>query len=71
LRSRAALRYATENALFRYHAGVIALHAGNRDAGRTWLRKALALNPRFHRFYADDARRRLVELDAAANGALR
>ncbi len=60
-RSRAALRYGTENALFRYHAGVIALHAGDRAEGRTWLRLALALNPKFHPFFAPDARRRLAE----------
>jgi tetratricopeptide (TPR) repeat protein len=63
VRSRAALRYGTENALFRYHAGVIAVHAGDREGARTWLRKALALNPRFHPFYAEDARRRLAELE--------
>jgi tetratricopeptide (TPR) repeat protein len=62
-RSRAALRYGTENALFRYHAGVIALHAGEREGARSWLRQALALNAQFHPFYAEDARRRLAELD--------
>ncbi|MDB5043344.1 MAG: hypothetical protein JWN27_4070 [Candidatus Eremiobacteraeota bacterium] len=61
-RSRAALRYGTENALFRYHAGVIALHNGDRERARIWLRQALALNAEFHPFYAADARSRLAEL---------
>jgi tetratricopeptide (TPR) repeat protein len=68
-RSRAALRYGTENALFRYHAGVVALHAGDREGARIRLRQALALNACFHPFYAQDARRRLADLDRAGNEA--
>jgi tetratricopeptide (TPR) repeat protein len=66
--SRAALRYGTQNALFRYHAGVIALHAGDRAGARSSLRQALALNASFHPFYADDARRRLALLPAPVGG---
>src|SRR5260370_378262 len=47
---------------------VVAPHAGDRDAGRTWLREALALNPRFHPFYADDARRLLAAPVGGASG---
>ncbi len=63
-----ALRYDTENALLQYHAGVIALHNGDRDEGERRLRRALALNPQFHPFYADDARARLSAL-ATVGGA--
>ncbi|MBV8643069.1 MAG: hypothetical protein JO225_04045 [Candidatus Eremiobacteraeota bacterium] len=61
-RARRAVRLGTENALLDYHAGVIALHAGDRDEARRRLRRALARNARFHPWYADDARRRLAQL---------
>jgi tetratricopeptide (TPR) repeat protein len=57
-----AVRYGTENALLDYHAGIIALHAGDRDAARRWLDRAVALNPQFDGAYADDARAKLTEL---------
>ncbi len=42
-RIRRALRYVTENALLRYHAGIIALHFGDRvEARRDALRRAWA-----------------------------
>ncbi len=61
-RVRRALRYGTENALLRYHAGIIALHFGDRAEARRRLGAALALNPSFHPFYADDARAKLAAL---------
>jgi hypothetical protein len=61
-RSAKALRYGTENALLRYHAGIIALHFGDRAAAKARLAEALALNPQFHPFYADDARAQLASL---------
>jgi len=64
-RSRLALAYGTENSLLRYHAGIIALHFGDRDEARRELNAALALNPQFHPFYADDARAQLAQLGSA------
>ena len=57
-----ATHLGTENALLDYHAGAIALHFGDRAAAKTWFEKALALNPSFHPFYADDARKQLAAL---------
>jgi Flp pilus assembly protein TadD len=57
-----ALRYGTENALLRYHAGAIALHFGDRAEARRRLSEALALNAQFHAVYADDARAKLAAL---------
>ncbi len=56
----------TENALLHYHAGIIAEHFGDRASATRELRAALALNPWFHPFYADDARAQLAALGSAA-----
>jgi tetratricopeptide (TPR) repeat protein len=58
---RAAARataWNTADASIWYHAGVIAEHAGDRERARADYRRALALNPRFAAFFADDARTR-------------
>lgn len=60
-----AARYGTENSLIDYHAGIIALHFGDRAAARDDLQRALALNPAFHPFFADDARTKLAALGAS------
>jgi tetratricopeptide (TPR) repeat protein len=60
--SRKAMRFDTENSLLQYHAGIIALHFGDRDEAKRRLGKALALNPSFHQVYADDARAQLARL---------
>ncbi len=57
-----AQRWKTQNALIDYHAGVIALHFGHRDVAKADFSGALALNPWFHPFYADDARKQLATL---------
>ncbi|MDQ6943657.1 MAG: hypothetical protein M3169_14255 [Candidatus Eremiobacteraeota bacterium] len=57
-----ALRFDTENALLQYHAGIIALHFGDRPEAKRRLEKAVALNAQFHPFYADDARAQLARL---------
>jgi tetratricopeptide (TPR) repeat protein len=62
--SAKALRFDTENSLLQYHAGVIAQHFGDVSQAKRRLQKALALNPAFHPFYADDARARLRALGA-------
>lgn len=60
--ARKAVRFDTEDARLQYHAGVIALHNGDRVEAARRLQRALELNPQFHPFYADDARRLLVQL---------
>ena len=59
---RNALRFDTEISLLQYHAGIIALHFGDRAEAKRRLERALALNPSFHPAYADDARARLARL---------
>jgi tetratricopeptide (TPR) repeat protein len=60
-----ALRLGTQDARLFYHAGMIERTLGNADAARTYLRQALATNPRFHPRHADEARRALEALDGA------
>jgi tetratricopeptide (TPR) repeat protein len=57
-----AIRFDTQDPIVQYHAGIIALHFGRRDEGKRRLQRALDLNPQFHLVYADDARRRLAQL---------
>jgi len=59
---RKAMRFDTEFPIMQYHAGVIAEHFGDMTQARARLAKALAENPQFHPFYADDARTRLAAL---------
>ncbi|MGH7708614.1 MAG: tetratricopeptide repeat protein [Vulcanimicrobiaceae bacterium] len=60
--SAKALRWDTPDALLRYHAGVIALHFGDRASAKREFSTALRLNPSFHPFFADDARKQLATL---------
>jgi Tfp pilus assembly protein PilF len=60
--SKRALRFDTENSLLQYHAGIIALHFGDRGEAKVRLERALALNPSFHPYYADDARAQIARL---------
>jgi predicted Zn-dependent protease len=57
-----AVRLETEDPTLQYHAGAIAMETGHADEARARLSRALALNPNFDAFYADDARRRLAAL---------
>jgi tetratricopeptide (TPR) repeat protein len=59
---KSAIRFDTENSLLQYHAGAIALHFGDKDEAKARFERALALNPSFHPFYADDARAQLARL---------
>ena len=54
-----ALKLGTQDALFFYHAGMIAYRSGDRAAARTRLQQALTINPHFSLFYAAEARRML------------
>jgi Tfp pilus assembly protein PilF len=58
----AAVGQGTEDATLLYHAGVIALAAGDSAGGRSTLARALAVNPRFDRKHVAHARRILKAL---------
>ncbi len=60
--SAKAIRFDTEDSRLQYHAGIIALHFGDRAQAKLRLERALALNPAFHSNYADDARAQLAHL---------
>ncbi len=57
-----ATRYGTEDALLRFHHGMIALHCGDRETALQQLSEALRLNPQFHHKYAAEARQALATL---------
>ncbi|WP_335028569.1 tetratricopeptide repeat protein [Nostoc sp.] len=57
-----ATRLGTEDALLQFHAGMIALHLGNRESAIKRLTQAVSLNPQFHHKYADQARQVLANL---------
>lgn len=61
-----ALRLGTRDARLFYHAGMIERALGDAAAASTYLRLALATNPRFHPRHADEARRTLEALDTEA-----
>lgn len=58
-----ALAQGTQDALLMYHAGYIQEKIGNLAQARNYLQTALKINPGFHVFYADHARRMIVSLD--------
>ena len=51
-----ALRLGSRDPLFLYHAGMTARVAGERGEARTFLRRALSLNPRFSPLWAPKAK---------------
>jgi tetratricopeptide (TPR) repeat protein len=55
--SRLALRLGTQDALKFFHRGMIERCLGHEAAGRSWLRRALALNAHFSLLWAPPARR--------------
>jgi tetratricopeptide (TPR) repeat protein len=63
--SARALALGTPNASFRFHAGMIHLRLGDRDAARRFLADAVATNPYFSIRYADIAARVLRTLGGA------
>ena len=64
--SQRALHLGTHNALFEYHAGMIQLGLGNRDAARRLLSQALATNPNFSIVQAPIAMQTLARLGGRA-----
>jgi tetratricopeptide (TPR) repeat protein len=59
-----ALKLGTQDAAFFYHAGMIYRGLGDQDKARTYLQKALALNPHFSILQADRAKAALAALGA-------
>ena len=57
--ARRALRLGSRDPLFALHAGLAAKGAGKLADARRWLRRSLALNPRFSPYYGPIARRAL------------
>ncbi len=55
----------THNALFFFHAGMIQLRLGHRDAARTLLARALTTNPHFSILHAPEAARTLAGIGGA------
>jgi tetratricopeptide (TPR) repeat protein len=68
-----ALRLNTKDALLLFHAGMIYERLGEKEKGQDYLRRAIALNPQFHLFYADVAKAtlqgRTISSIAAGSGA--
>lgn len=62
--SKQALRLGTQDSLAFYHAGMIAYKLGQTAEARTYLEKALTLNPNFSLLYVPEARKTLQELGA-------
>lgn len=57
-----ALHLETNDALLLFHAGMIYERLGDTEKAKDYLRRAIALNPQFHLFYADLARATLQGL---------
>lgn len=57
-----ALRLGTKDPQILFHAGMIFERLADKDDAKEYLRRAIALNPQFHLFYADLARATLQRL---------
>ena len=57
-----ALKLGTQDAKLHYHAGMIYQRLGEKEKAREHLSRALTINPHFHIFFADNAKRALEEL---------
>jgi len=58
-----ALRLGTQDALMEYHAGMIYNTLGDRAKAAAHLKRALAINPRFHVLFAPQAVKTLASLE--------
>jgi tetratricopeptide (TPR) repeat protein len=57
-----ALKLGTQDATFFYHVGMIHYRLGHKEEAKTYLKRALALNPHFSLLFADSARQTLAAL---------
>ena len=57
-----AVRWSTQDSQVQYHTAIIALHTGHANEARQRLQAALATNPQFDPFDADDGRAQLAKL---------
>ena len=64
--SRFALHLGTQSALLNFHAGLIQLALGNKDAARSYLARAIAISPHFSILYAHEAAATLAKLEGHA-----
>jgi tetratricopeptide (TPR) repeat protein len=60
-----ALHCGTKDALLEYHAGIIYQRLGMTEKAAEHLQRAVTINPEFHVFFADDARRQIAALQEA------
>jgi tetratricopeptide (TPR) repeat protein len=58
-----ALKLGTQDAKLHYHAGMIYQRVGEKEKAQEHLGRALSINPHFHIFFADNAKRALAELE--------
>jgi tetratricopeptide (TPR) repeat protein len=65
--SQQALRLGSQDALKWFHAGMIESRLGKSTQAREYLQRALAINPNFSVIHQSEARRTLVELQAASH----
>ena len=61
-----ALHCGTRDALLEYHAGIVYQRLGRKEKATDHFERALAINPDFHIFFADDARRQIAALQGTA-----
>ena len=64
-----ALQLGTKDAKLLFHAGMIYQGLGETNKARDFLTRALALNPQFHIFLADQARAALKQLEESSTQA--
>jgi tetratricopeptide (TPR) repeat protein len=61
--SKNAMRLGSREPIFLYHAGIVALRAGQSDRAHSFLARLVAQSPRFHPLYGPRAQRALEGLD--------
>ncbi len=63
--TKEAVRLGTQDPLLLFHAGMINYRAGNREAARDYIARALEINPGFSVLYSEEAANTLQELRSA------
>ncbi len=64
-----ALKLGSRHPILCYHAGMIYYESGDNDKARSFLKRAIAMNPQFSILYADEARRTLAKLGEKVDAA--